>query len=96
MSVDVQTQHITMMIRSVAALALLAGVDADYTKVTWDTPTVEPSKNTKGQPVISGGMPVRRDAHHNAGWHAAPPSGGLSLGGPAASVRSIRSTPPTI
>ena len=57
-----------MMIRSVAALALLAGVDADYTKVTWDTPTVEPSKNTKGQPVISGGMPVRRDAHHN-GWH---------------------------
>ena len=84
-----------MMIRSVAALALLAGVDADYTKVTWDTPTVEPSKNTKGQPVISGGMPVRRDAHHNAGWHRRLRVAG-HLVEPAASVRSIRSTPPTI
>ena len=47
----------------VPLLLLLGGLHgataaADYTKVTWATPTAEPSKNTKGQPVISGGMPV--------------------------------------
>jgi hypothetical protein len=38
--------------------SLHAAAAADHTKITWTTPTAEPSKNTKGQPVISGGMPV--------------------------------------
>ena len=29
-----------------------------YTKVTWTSPTEEPQRNTKGQPIIGGGMPV--------------------------------------
>ena len=40
-----------------ACVALLSpsieGVSADHTKVTWTTPTPEPGKNTKGQPVCT-------------------------------------------
>eukprot|EP01047_Picozoa_sp_COSAG01_P004788 COSAG01_NODE_159_length_23702_cov_119.507585_23_plen_254_part_00 len=54
------------MHRRMAPTALLLGLlvglaqqaGADYTTVTWTTPTVEPQRNKKDQAVISGGMPV--------------------------------------
>lgn len=49
-----------MMLALFGPLTLLFGVGAaaDYTSITWTTPTVEPQLNQKGQAVISGGMPV--------------------------------------
>eukprot|EP01048_Picozoa_sp_COSAG05_P024258 COSAG05_NODE_5622_length_1128_cov_1.343052_1_plen_293_part_10 len=47
------------------ALMMLLGLGAhrahavaDYSTITWTTPTIEPQHNTKDQAIISGGMPV--------------------------------------
>eukprot|EP01043_Picozoa_sp_COSAG02_P070913 COSAG02_NODE_12748_length_1500_cov_1.362598_1_plen_411_part_10 len=41
-----------------SVLGAVAASTGDYRTITWTAPTVEPQKNTKGQAVISGGMPV--------------------------------------
>jgi hypothetical protein len=35
-----------------------ARAPAHYRTITWETPTVEPQRNVKNQPIIGGGMPV--------------------------------------
>jgi hypothetical protein len=51
-------QMLTVLLLVGCCLTATGQTAPDYSKITWTTPTVEPAKNTKGQPVISGGMPL--------------------------------------
>ena len=57
----------TIQVEYAAAMSSTKDASAPpgFMKITWTTPTVEPSTNTKGEPIIGGGMPL--GALHHAG-----------------------------